>query len=52
VPRDRIEDLISELRQAEKMKTGYTYSSFEMRPDFHRPDFYKELFRMRGPEIE
>jgi uncharacterized protein (DUF169 family) len=52
LPGDKIEDLISELKQAEKMKTGYTYSSFEMRPDFPRPDFYKELFRIWGLDVE
>jgi len=40
-----------ELRQSEKMKSGYTYSSFEMRPDFPRPEFYKELFRMWGLDV-
>jgi len=52
VPRDKIEGLILELGQAEKMKTGYTYSSFEMRPDFPRPEFYKELFRMWELDVE
>ena len=52
VPRDKMEGLILELRKAEKMKAGYAYSSFEMRPNFPRPDFYKELFRMWGLDIE
>jgi len=52
VPADKMEDLISELKQAEKMKTGYTYSSFEMRPDFPRPEFYKELFRIWELDVE
>jgi len=52
VPGDKMEDLISELKQAEKMKTGYTYSSFEMRPDFPRPEFYKELFRIWKLDVE
>ena len=34
------------------MKTGYAYSSFEMRPDFPRPEFYKELFRIWELDIE
>ncbi len=52
IPKDKIEGLISELREAEKMKTGYTYFDFEMRPDFPRPEFYKELFRMWGLDVE
>jgi uncharacterized protein (DUF169 family) len=52
VPRDKMEGLILELRQAEKMKAGYAYSSFEMRPDFPRPEFYKELFRIWELDVE
>ena len=52
VPRDKIEGLILELRQAEKMKAGYNYSSFEMRPDFPQPEFYKELFKMWGLDVQ
>jgi uncharacterized protein (DUF169 family) len=52
VPRDKIESLVSELKKAEEMKMGYSYSSFEMRPDFPRPEFYKELFRMWELDVE
>jgi uncharacterized protein (DUF169 family) len=52
VPADKMEELTSELAQAEKMKSGYTYASFEMRPDFPRPEFYKELFRVWGLDVE
>jgi hypothetical protein len=52
VPRGKMEELILELGQSEKMKTGYAYSSFEMRPDFPRPEFYKELFRMWELDVE
>ncbi len=52
VPKDKIEDLILELRQWGKRGAGYTYSSFEMRPDFPRPEFYKELFRIWGLDVE
>ena len=52
VPADKVEDLVMELEQSEKMKSGYAYSSFEMRPDFPRPDFYKDLFRIWGLDIE
>jgi len=52
VPGDKVEDLVLQLRQSEKMKAGYAYSGFEMRPDFPRPDFYKELFRIWGLDVE
>jgi hypothetical protein len=52
VPRDKMEGLVSQLRQSEKTKSGYPYSSFDMRPDFPRPEFYKELFRMWGLDVE
>jgi uncharacterized protein (DUF169 family) len=52
MPGDKMEDLVSELRQSEKMKAGYTYSGFEMRPDFPRPEFYMELFRIWGLDVE
>ena len=52
MPGDKMEDLVSELGQSEKMKAGYTYSGFEMRPDFPRPEFYKELFRIWGLDVE
>jgi uncharacterized protein (DUF169 family) len=51
VPRDKIEGLILELRKAEKMKAGYNYSGFEMRPDFPQPEFYKEFFKMWGLDV-
>jgi uncharacterized protein (DUF169 family) len=52
VPRDKMEDLVLELRQAENAKAGYAYSGFEMRPDFPRPEFYRELFGMWGLDVE
>ena len=52
VPLGKMKDLTSALKQAENMKTGYTYSSFEMRPDFPRPEFYKELFKIWELDVE
>jgi uncharacterized protein (DUF169 family) len=52
MPRDKMEDLMLQLRQSEKTKSGYSYSSFDMRPDFPRPEFYRELFRIWGLDIE
>ncbi len=52
VPRDKMEGLISDLRQSEERKSGYTYHAMEMRPDFPQPEFYKRLFRMWGLDVE
>jgi uncharacterized protein (DUF169 family) len=52
MPRDKIENLVLALEQGEKMKVGYTPSSADMNPDFPRPDFYKELFKIWGLDIE
>jgi len=52
VPRDKMEELILGLRHFEEIKLGYTHFTKEMRPDFPRPEFYKELFRMWGLDVE
>jgi len=52
VPRDKLEELILGLRHFEEIKLGYTHFTMEMRPDFPRPEFYKELFRMWGLDVE
>jgi uncharacterized protein (DUF169 family) len=48
VPRDKMEELISELRQYEEMKQEYTYSTRMMMADFPQPELYKKLFRKWG----
>jgi uncharacterized protein (DUF169 family) len=52
VPPDRLEELVMGLRFFEKIKLGYTHLTMEMRPDFPQPEFYKELFRMWGLDVE
>ena len=52
VPPDRLEELVMGLRFFEKIKLGYTHLNMEMRPDFPQPEFYKELFRMWGLDVE
>lgn len=52
VPRDKMEGFISDLKQFEDRKFGYTQATLEMRPDFPRPDFYKRLFKMWGLDVE
>jgi uncharacterized protein (DUF169 family) len=52
VPPDRLEELVMGLRFFEKIKLGYTHLTMEMRPDFPQPEFYKELFKMWGLDVE
>ncbi len=48
IPQDKMEELISELRQFEERKQGYIASTMMMQSDFERPDFYKKLFKDWG----
>jgi len=52
VPAAKLEKLVSALREAEERKLGYTHFVRDMRPDFPRPEFYMELFRMWGLDVE
>lgn len=52
VPGDKMEELISGLRQFEERKQGYTASTMMMQADFARPEFYKRLFRAWGLDAE
>ena len=52
VPRDKMEELISGLKHFEQRKLSYTDLAMQITPDFHRPDFYRQLFKMWGLDIE
>ena len=52
VPRDKMEELISGLRQFEERKQGYTSSTMMMQADFPQPELYKKLFREWGLYVE
>lgn len=52
VPKDKLGTIILGLRHFEEMNHGYTQHTMEMRPDFPRPEFYKDLFRMWGLDVE
>lgn len=52
MPRDKLPGLVLGLKRGEEMKMGYAYTGFDMRPDFPRPDFYKELFRAWQLDVE
>ena len=52
VPTDRLETVILGLRHFEEMEHGYRQHAMEMRPDFPQPEFYKDLFRMWGLDVQ
>jgi uncharacterized protein (DUF169 family) len=52
VPKDKMEELIFGLKHFDQIKLGYTHLAMQITPDFHRPDFYKRLFRTWGLDIE
>jgi uncharacterized protein (DUF169 family) len=53
VPRNKIGELVAQLRTFEKRKMGYRYSPFmEISGDFPRPDFYKRLYRECGLDAD
>jgi uncharacterized protein (DUF169 family) len=53
VPQDKVEVLVTQLKKFEEMRFGYQHHAFlEMRPDFPRPEFYKNLFRECGLDAD
>ena len=48
VPAEKIEDVVSGLRWLEKNGQSYTRFAPDLRPDFPRPRFYKQLFKKWG----
>ena len=52
VPKDKMPELASGLEHFNQTKLGYTSLAMHIRPDFPRPDFYKQLFRTWGLDVE
>jgi uncharacterized protein (DUF169 family) len=52
VPGDKLEELMSGMRQFDEMKMGYVNFAMDVRPDFPRPEFYKELYKVWGLDVE
>ena len=52
VPADKMAEMMSGLKRFDDMKMSYKYFTMDLRPDFPRPDFYKELFKMWGLDVE
>jgi len=53
VPGGKVEGLVSQLKMFDEEKLGYRHHAFlEMRPDFPRPEFYKNLFRQCGLDAD
>jgi uncharacterized protein (DUF169 family) len=51
VPRDKLERLVSDLRQGEEKNWAYTKHNMLMKPDFPQPELYKNLFKTWGLDI-
>ena len=52
VPKDKIEGLITSLRQFEGHDFAYTHANMLMMPDFPQPELYKKLFTAWGLEVK
>jgi uncharacterized protein (DUF169 family) len=52
VPADKLDELVTSLKFFEEIKLGYTHLNMEMRPDFPQPEFYKELFKVWGLDVQ
>jgi uncharacterized protein (DUF169 family) len=53
VPKDKLESLVQGVKRTAEMKqNAEDWSHLLLRPDFPRPDFYKELFQKWGLEVE
>ena len=52
VPKKKLDGLIQGLRHFEKRGMGYKQLAMQMRPDFPRPPFYKDLYEMWGLDVE
>jgi uncharacterized protein (DUF169 family) len=53
VPKDKLDKLTEGVkRQAEMKKNPDDWSHYIMRPDFPRPDFYKDMFKKLGLDTE
>jgi uncharacterized protein (DUF169 family) len=53
VPKDKIEKLAEGVKRSAEMKQNAgDWSHLMLRPDFPRPDFYKELFKKWGLDVE
>ena len=52
VPPARLVELVTGLRRFEEGEFGYSRANMFMLPNFPRPDFYKQLFRSWGLDVE
>jgi uncharacterized protein (DUF169 family) len=52
VPKEKLTGLIQGLGHFEKRGMGYTQLAMEMKFDFPRPPFYKDLFQMWDLDVE
>lgn len=53
VPKDKLPGLVEGIKRSAEMKqNAYDWSHLLLMPDFPRPDFYKDLFKKWGLDVE
>lgn len=52
VPRNKLEDLVTDLRKSAESGNPYLHENMIMRPDFPQPDLYKDMFKSWGMDYE
>ncbi len=48
VPRDKLSELVKNLRQFDKNESGFAHEQMMMRPDFPQPELYRKIFEAWG----
>ncbi len=52
VPKDRLANLVENLRGMERNESGFAHETMMMRPDFPQPELYKKVFEAWGMDHE
>jgi uncharacterized protein (DUF169 family) len=48
VPKDKLAELVENLRQFDRNESGFAHETMMMRPDFPQPELYKKVFEAWG----
>jgi hypothetical protein len=48
VPRDKLAELVENLRQFDRNESGFAHEQMMMRPDFPQPELYRKVFEAWG----
>jgi uncharacterized protein (DUF169 family) len=52
VPKDKLAELVADLREIDRNESGFAHETMMMRPDFPQPDLYKRVFESWGMDHE